>query len=84
MSGRLNVLAKVIPPYVEDMFDGDLDEQAAATCMFALKVAIESGTVGELADLVRPWMAGKIVANLHAQGLDDQSREDAIAGLQEG
>lgn len=81
MTGRLQILRRMLAAHGNDLMGGTAEERDVATTIRALHTAIALEATAELAALVKPWMDGKIVAVMQAGELDDQTREDVIAAL---
>lgn len=83
MTGRLRVLNQVLAAFADDLADVDssVAEREVAATLVALRSAISLGATGEIAHVAQRWMDGYVTTLAHAMPLDDQWREDAIAGL---
>ena len=81
MTGRLTVLGKALAYIGDDLMDGTETEREVSAVLNALHTAIQLEATRELAQLIKPWMMGKLMEGIRGMAADDQAREDAIAGL---
>lgn len=83
---RLPAIAHALTGIAADLSrDGNEAEQDVADVLELLAHAIRTGATSELLELIAPWGIAQLEARLEAGApwarIDDQAREDAIAGL---
>jgi len=83
MTGQLRTLNRILAAIADDLgMEGRApSETEAAAILSALEFAITTRKTAELARLVQPWLDGQLAATFAGRGMDEQTREDAIAGL---